>query len=243
MTEPPAKRDRKNSHQVSKPFWFDDGNVVLQAENTRFRVHWSLLCLHSSVFRGMRAFLNGCSRCALSCASSRTVTSYVRLGRKQDFKDLLSSAVKRLECLNPPEWHGYVEWGRISLDSHKDNQDYIIRSPPRHPHTGSRESYIVGPSLCLLSRRRRTQPSWSSLRRSFATHAQYLQRDILNGIPGPNNIISAADQQTLARSKLLKVQYEPGQAFGWIFRYSEMIGETNVTMKTARACDPTMFEI
>ncbi|KAJ7231873.1 hypothetical protein B0H12DRAFT_996082, partial [Mycena haematopus] len=34
--------------------WFDDGNVVLQAGNTQFRVHWGILALHSSVFRGMQ---------------------------------------------------------------------------------------------------------------------------------------------------------------------------------------------
>ena len=34
-------------------FWFDDGNVILQAENAQFRVHRSLLSLHSNVFRDM----------------------------------------------------------------------------------------------------------------------------------------------------------------------------------------------
>ena len=31
--------------------WFDDGSVVLQAENIQFKVHRSVLCRHSSVFR------------------------------------------------------------------------------------------------------------------------------------------------------------------------------------------------
>ena len=33
--------------------WFDDGNVVLQVESTLFRVHRSILSMHSEVFRGM----------------------------------------------------------------------------------------------------------------------------------------------------------------------------------------------
>ncbi|KAJ7935112.1 hypothetical protein B0H13DRAFT_1474520, partial [Mycena leptocephala] len=33
---------------------FDDGSVVLQAENTQFRVHWSILSIHSSVFHDMQ---------------------------------------------------------------------------------------------------------------------------------------------------------------------------------------------
>ncbi|KAF4615852.1 hypothetical protein D9613_012381 [Agrocybe pediades] len=58
-----AKRKRSEStsqpplaeHELtrSKDLWFDDGNVVLQAEKTQFRVHRSVLSLHSSVFRDM----------------------------------------------------------------------------------------------------------------------------------------------------------------------------------------------
>src|ERR1700734_3586787 len=37
----------------STDYWFDDGNVVLQVESTLFRVHRSILSMHSEVFRGM----------------------------------------------------------------------------------------------------------------------------------------------------------------------------------------------
>jgi hypothetical protein len=43
------------------------------------------------------------------------IASYVRLGRKYDFRDLLSSAVKRLEFLNPTEKHQYLEWGKSAI--------------------------------------------------------------------------------------------------------------------------------
>jgi BTB/POZ domain len=33
--------------------WFPDGNVVLQVESTLFRVHRSILSMHSEVFHGM----------------------------------------------------------------------------------------------------------------------------------------------------------------------------------------------
>lgn len=36
-------------------FWFHDGSVVLHVENTQFRVHQSLLSMHSKVFRDMFA--------------------------------------------------------------------------------------------------------------------------------------------------------------------------------------------
>ena len=35
--------------------WFDDGNLVLQAENTQFKVHKSILAIHSHVFTDMFA--------------------------------------------------------------------------------------------------------------------------------------------------------------------------------------------
>ncbi|KDR67625.1 hypothetical protein GALMADRAFT_257854 [Galerina marginata CBS 339.88] len=55
---PPAKRPR--THEApggevlqSSRFWFYDGNIVLQAENTQYRVHGSMLSLHSKVFKDM----------------------------------------------------------------------------------------------------------------------------------------------------------------------------------------------
>ncbi|KAJ6519075.1 hypothetical protein C8R45DRAFT_950164 [Mycena sanguinolenta] len=57
MSSPPAKRQRTDENAPitrSKRWFFDDGNVVLQARNIQFRVHWSILALHSSVFRGMQ---------------------------------------------------------------------------------------------------------------------------------------------------------------------------------------------
>nr|GAT55194.1 predicted protein [Mycena chlorophos] len=39
--------------QRSSEYWFDDGNIVLQAEQTQFRVTKSMLAMHSTVFRDM----------------------------------------------------------------------------------------------------------------------------------------------------------------------------------------------
>ncbi|KAF9554984.1 hypothetical protein CPC08DRAFT_696043 [Agrocybe pediades] len=62
-TEPPAKRQRTEDESAPAPnednspqksyLWFDDGNVVLQAEKTLFRVHKTVLALHSDVFSDM----------------------------------------------------------------------------------------------------------------------------------------------------------------------------------------------
>jgi len=57
---PPAKRQRteepKDKDQtplVQSTYWFDDGNVILHAENTQFRLHRSLLSRHSNIFKDM----------------------------------------------------------------------------------------------------------------------------------------------------------------------------------------------
>ena len=47
-----APDDAKNPARHSD-LWMDDGSIVLQAENSQFRVHRSMLSRHSSVFRDM----------------------------------------------------------------------------------------------------------------------------------------------------------------------------------------------
>jgi hypothetical protein len=55
---PPAKRQRREETPaipiVRSKIWYDDGSVVLQAESTQCRVHWSVLVQHSTVFADMR---------------------------------------------------------------------------------------------------------------------------------------------------------------------------------------------
>ncbi|KAJ7649980.1 hypothetical protein FB45DRAFT_1075879 [Roridomyces roridus] len=53
---PPAKRQRTDNVEIvrSSEIWHSDGSVVLQAGCTQFRVHWSVLSLHSSFFRDLQ---------------------------------------------------------------------------------------------------------------------------------------------------------------------------------------------
>lgn len=53
---PPAKRQRMDGAEelTRSDIWHDDGSVVLQVESTLFRVHWSVISLHSPFFRDMR---------------------------------------------------------------------------------------------------------------------------------------------------------------------------------------------
>ncbi|KAJ6519069.1 hypothetical protein C8R45DRAFT_950158 [Mycena sanguinolenta] len=56
---PPAKRQRTGDAPTrpitrSDYLWIDDGNVVLQAGDLQFRVHWGVLARNSSILRAMR---------------------------------------------------------------------------------------------------------------------------------------------------------------------------------------------
>ncbi|KAF8871799.1 hypothetical protein CPB84DRAFT_1691896 [Gymnopilus junonius] len=41
------------SKVVRSPIWFDDGSIVLQVENTQFRVHRAILSKHSEILEGL----------------------------------------------------------------------------------------------------------------------------------------------------------------------------------------------
>ena len=48
--ESTAENMEENTKRSAR-FWFDDGNVVVQAESTQFRVHRSVLSLHSQIMK------------------------------------------------------------------------------------------------------------------------------------------------------------------------------------------------
>ncbi|KAJ7831782.1 hypothetical protein B0H14DRAFT_2365013, partial [Mycena olivaceomarginata] len=110
-----------------------DGSVVLQAEQTQWKVHWTVLALHSSFFRDMQAQthppkpsdIDGCPVIELSEDAQDVedvlkalyipykilplpvVRAFIRLGRKYDFKDLLKSAVTRIMSEAPTTLEEY----------------------------------------------------------------------------------------------------------------------------------------
>ncbi|KAI0720085.1 hypothetical protein C8T65DRAFT_736251 [Cerioporus squamosus] len=60
MAQPPAKRPRPDSTasdiadlKRDTSFWFEDGNIIVVAQQTAFRVHKSVLSRHSDTFSGL----------------------------------------------------------------------------------------------------------------------------------------------------------------------------------------------
>jgi hypothetical protein len=48
-----ARKTDRRAMQRSE-IWYSDGSLILQVENTQFRVHWSVLALNSSFFRNLQ---------------------------------------------------------------------------------------------------------------------------------------------------------------------------------------------
>ncbi|KAJ7255421.1 hypothetical protein B0H12DRAFT_1218768 [Mycena haematopus] len=138
MSSRPAKRRRtENVSIVRSDRWFGDGNVVLQAGNTQFRVHWGVLALHSSIFRDMQGLpqpsdqptVEDCPVVELSDDPEDIeyllkalytptflgqkkfplagVGALIRMGRKYDFKDFFESGVARLRAEYPTTFEEY----------------------------------------------------------------------------------------------------------------------------------------
>ncbi|KAJ7745667.1 hypothetical protein B0H16DRAFT_1557782, partial [Mycena metata] len=55
MSLSPTERHPESFQKLVRrsEIWHPDGSVVLQAHDTQWRVHWSVLAMHSSFFRGM----------------------------------------------------------------------------------------------------------------------------------------------------------------------------------------------
>ena len=43
--------DNDDPNVIRSKIWFEDGNVIIQAESTQFRVHISVLSMHSKVLK------------------------------------------------------------------------------------------------------------------------------------------------------------------------------------------------
>lgn len=64
LVHPPAKRPRTDDGASSSSdraprrseFWFEDANIILEAEKVQFGVHKGVLKMHSEVFKDMLHF-------------------------------------------------------------------------------------------------------------------------------------------------------------------------------------------
>ncbi|KAF9527287.1 hypothetical protein CPB83DRAFT_793363 [Crepidotus variabilis] len=134
-------------------FWFSDGSVVLQGEDTQFRVHKSMLALHSVVFRDTfqvsqpasgEESVEGCPvvhltetaedvEYMLSALYERKkrpqpapfsfLSAMLRLGRKYDIQHILDEAVEILDLAFPSS---LAEYQRVVETKNGDVIEYSL---------------------------------------------------------------------------------------------------------------------
>ncbi|KAJ6589848.1 hypothetical protein DFH09DRAFT_908809 [Mycena vulgaris] len=231
----PAKRQRTENASITRSdIWYEDGSVVLAAENTQFRVHWSILAQSSPFFRGIQGLpqppnqpsVDSCPVVELPDAVAdvenllralyipsflhkktlplSVIGSLIRLGRKYDFKDLFVLAVERLTYENPTT---IEEYEALSTPDGAYEQTRIV------PYAGvffdivtlARENSILSVLPCAY----------------YRVLMMYNRAQLFDGVPrgdGTTASLAPVDQRryVLGREKILKKQFQPGYTLGWL---------------------------
>ncbi|KAJ6466860.1 hypothetical protein C8R45DRAFT_876618 [Mycena sanguinolenta] len=246
---PPAKRQRTEEELTRSDIWHDDGSVVLQVESTLFRVHWGVICLHSTFFRDMRDIpqppdqpkLAGCPVIELHDSAEDVkhllhalyntlifnkeklsfpfIAAMVRMGRKYDFKNLLDAAVQRLQ-----EEHA------VTVEEHETFFHRAITECSYTPHTIVRQPGLVFDMLTLAR-----ENNLFTLLPSAYFRAIFLRSkvEILDGIPSkdgdPPAMLSSLDQRIciLGIQKILKAAWDHDGFHRWMTSAAPSPGCTN----------------
>ncbi|KAJ7319061.1 hypothetical protein DFH08DRAFT_713983 [Mycena albidolilacea] len=246
---PPAKRRRMDGAEelTRSDIWHDDGSVVLQVESTLFRVHWSVISLHSPFFRGMRDLpqpaeqpsIEGCPVVVLHDSSEDVqyflhalynphlfneeklsfpfIAAIVRVGRKYDFKNLLAAAVQRLRLENPTTFDKYEAMTRVEGSTISFTTQLMSSQPG-----------IILDILTLVRESNLFELLPSAYLRALLCHSQEM---ILDGVLSSNGRLvklSFQDQRIciLGRQKMSEAQWSHGTFFDWITSDTHLPGCT-----------------
>ncbi|KAJ7307103.1 hypothetical protein DFH08DRAFT_975661 [Mycena albidolilacea] len=225
---PPAKRQRNEDEPITRSeMWNSDGSVILQAENTQFRVHWSVLARHSSIFSDMQELpqpadqsnVDGCPVVELSddpkdveyllkalyipqkTLPLSAVGAIIRLGRKYDFKDLFDSAVARLMSKCPSTLEAYVLYDPLRTT---DNAFELYDALEFDIVALASENKILSALPCVyfhLINNFELSYLFDEIRRPDGTVARLPSLDLQRCV--------------VAREKLLAKQFQEGYTLGW----------------------------
>ncbi|KAJ7809053.1 hypothetical protein B0H14DRAFT_2460648 [Mycena olivaceomarginata] len=226
MSSPSAKGGPTENAPITRSeTWMSDGNVILQVGNKQFRVHWSVLALHSHVFRDMQGLpqpedqpiVDGCPVVELfddpvdveyllkvlytptflsrKVLPLPAVGALIRLGRKYGFKDLWDSAVGRLTSQCPTTLEAYDSFSRIFEYYNALDFDIVALAS---------ENKILSALPCAYYRLLDDSP------------LQYLFDEIQRP-DGTIARLSGPNLQTCvkARERLLAKQFRDGYTLGW----------------------------
>ncbi|KAJ7125130.1 hypothetical protein C8R44DRAFT_782400 [Mycena epipterygia] len=232
MSQPPAKRQRTEATITRSDIWYQDGSIVLQVQDTQFRVHWGVLAQHSSFFRDMQGLpqppdqpsADDCPIVELSDSATDVehllkalynttfllqkalplpaVASLIRLGRKYDFRDLLDTALERITFENPATL-----------------EEYDMLPPKQYTTTRLVDYEGILYDIVTLARE---NDILSVLPCAYYRAVKYYGRaELFDGVPrgdGTSAFLAPIDQRrcVLGREKLIRTQSEPGYTFAWL---------------------------
>ncbi|KAJ7668655.1 hypothetical protein DFH06DRAFT_1182185 [Mycena polygramma] len=244
-------------HQVAEnpphrsEIWYQDGSVVLQTQNTQFRVYWGTLTQESSFFRDAKSLpqppdqptVDGCpvielyddltdiesllkalffpNFLAQSALPLSVIGALLRLGRKYDFSDLLNTAVDCLMFENPTTL-----------------EEYDALPVPYRP---SRIIYYPGLLFDVISLAREYNLQSILPCAYYRAVAFHTLTDFFDGVSredGTTASLAPVDLRrcTLNRDQLLKVRFTKGYTFGWLRRWDYDSDCTNKLKCTQARC-------
>ncbi|KAJ7188689.1 hypothetical protein C8R46DRAFT_28025 [Mycena filopes] len=210
--------------------WYEDGNVVLQVQQTRFRVFWGLLTQHSSFFRDMYGLpqppdqptVDGCpviilhddladvthlmhalhtpTFLAQSALPLPVIGALIRLGRKYDFPDLFHSALARLTFENPTT---LKEYDALSpMKAYRLTRIVTYRGVLMDIITLARENDLLTVLPCAY----------------FRAVLHYSAKELFDGFDETSVVPSPFDQRQciLGRDTLIKARFERRYTLGWL---------------------------
>ncbi|KAF7351131.1 BTB domain-containing protein [Mycena sanguinolenta] len=220
--------------------WYNDGSVVLQSENTQFRVHWSILSQHSPFFRDLERLpqppnqptADGCPIVELSDSAENVeyllkalydphflgqttltlaaVGALIQLGRKYDFQTLCESAVERIKFENPTTLEEY-------------DALFAFASNGARTYTPTRITYCYGFAFAMLTLVRENN-ILSALPVAYYRASLFSPRIQLDGIQKKDSdvdgtLVSLAPLELglclTGRERLLCQQYKQEYALGF----------------------------
>ncbi|KAJ7350587.1 hypothetical protein DFH08DRAFT_861827 [Mycena albidolilacea] len=233
---PPAKRQRTEDEPITRSeIWYQDGSVVLQAQNIQFRVHWSILSQNSAFFSQLMGLpqppdqptMDNCPIVELQDDATDAeyllkalynlkflyqpmlplpvVSALIRLGRKYDFRDVLEAAVERITFENPATLKEY--------DARRNWEEKTTYTPTRIDPYRAFEFDI----LTLA----RENDIVSALPAAYYRALNRGLDSLLDGIPRDDGTLASLASIDLrrcirGREQLMKAQTEPGNTWGWL---------------------------
>ncbi|KAK7025080.1 BTB domain-containing protein [Favolaschia claudopus] len=234
MSSPPAKRKRTETSDITRSkIYFEDGNVVLEAGNTKhWRVHKGVLSHKSTVFSGMlqklppspsQRIVDGCPVLALS-NDHQDVEYLMKALYDPSFhckKVLPFPIVRALIRLGRQYRYEYLyESGldriRTEFPSTLEKYDEATNSYQTiEPYNGlSRDILSLASEDKILS----------VLPGAYYNATKFGLEELLRGIERPDgtmSFLSTADltKCLLAREKIFVTQFQPGYTLGWARRW------------------------